>query len=126
MDHPAANEIADLVGGKLGPGEHREHAGRGRGFRRIDALESRVRVRRAHEIGVSLSRPADVVGVVAFAGDETLVLLAAHRGADPGRAHGLPPWMDSSFIVWSMIFFMLYAPPPMARAPAAIDLTMLW
>src|SRR5262249_40903236 len=104
VNHPAADEISDLVGGKLGAGEHGEHAGRGRRFRGIDLLEPRVGVRRAHEISVGLSRPADVVGVMAFAGDETLVLLAAHRGADPGRAHGLPPWMDSSFIVWSMIF----------------------
>ena len=30
-DHPAANEIADLVRGNLGAGEHREHAGHGGG-----------------------------------------------------------------------------------------------
>ena len=35
---------------------------------------------------------AHVVGVLALAGDETDVFLAAHRRADPGRAHGgLPP-----------------------------------
>ena len=45
-------------------------------------------VRRADEIGVGLAGPVDVVGVMAFAGDEAVVFLAAHRGADPGRAHG--------------------------------------
>ncbi len=39
-------------------------------------------VRRMHENGVKLARPLDVVGVVALAGDEAVVLLAAYRGAD--------------------------------------------
>ena len=51
-------------------------------------LDPGMGVRRAHEHGVGLARPADVVGVVALAGDEAQVFLAAHRRADSGRAHG--------------------------------------
>ena len=82
---------------KLGAGEHRDHAGhRGRRFG-VDRFDRGMRVRRANEIGVSLAGPVDVVGVVALAGDEALIFLAAHRGADTGSAHGialrqLTPW----------------------------------
>src|SRR5262249_18836280 len=102
MDHPTADQIPDLVGGKLCAGEHGAYPRHPGGFRRVDRIEPRMRVRRAHEISVGLARPADVVGVVAFAGDETLILLAAHWGADPGRAHGLSSLETAIF--WSMIF----------------------
>src|SRR5208337_2574350 len=88
MDHPTANEIADLVGGEFLAGEYTAdsgHAGRCLG---IDRFDGRVRMRRADEIRISLAGPVDVVGVVALAGDEPLVFLAAHCGADPGRTHG--------------------------------------
>ena len=88
MDHPAADETADLVGGKLGAGEHREHARHRGGGLVIDALDLGVRVRRTQETGVRLARAVDVGGVVALAGDETLILLAANRRTDAGRAHG--------------------------------------
>src|SRR5271156_686215 len=88
MDHPAANEIADLVGGEFLAGEYTAdsgHCGSGLG---IDRFDGRVRVRRADEISVGLAGPADIVGGMALAGDEPLVFLAAHCGADPGRTHG--------------------------------------
>ena len=90
MDHPAADQIADLVGGQFGAGEHREHA-RHAGAAGVDRFDLGVRVRRAHEIGVGLAGPIDVVGVVALAGNEALILLAAHCGADTGRTHGFLP-----------------------------------
>ena len=87
-DHPAANEIADLVARKLGAGEHREHARHfGRGGA-VDRFDPRVGVGRAQEIGVALPRTVHVVGVVTLAGDEALVLFAAHRRTDSGCAHG--------------------------------------
>ena len=88
-DHPAADEIADLVAGKLGAGEHREHARHCRRGRAVDRLDPGVGVgqsagnRRRHCPG-----RFDVVGVVTLAGDEALVLFAAHRRTDPGCAHG--------------------------------------
>ncbi len=75
---PAANQVAELVLGKLRAGEH---AGDARHFRRrrgVDVFDLGMRVRRADEIDRRLPRPVDVVGVVAFASDETLVFLAAH------------------------------------------------
>ena len=87
-DHPAANETADLVGGKLGAGEHREHARHRRRRLAVDAPDLGVGMRRAQEVGLALAGTVDVVGVVALAGDEALVLFAAHRRTDTGRAHG--------------------------------------
>src|SRR5262245_66077460 len=43
---------------------------------------------RAQEVGVALAGTVDVVGVVAFARHEALVLFAADRCTDSGRAHG--------------------------------------
>ena len=112
-------------------GEHREHArhaGRGLG---VDRFDRGVGVRRADEIGIGLAGPVDVVGVVALAGDEAAIFLAAHRGADTGRAHGsfLRQSCSDSCVDSSLPYSAacVAAPlPRMARAPAAIALTMLW
>src|ERR1700733_7932773 len=125
MDHPAADEIADFVIGKLDAGEHGEdarHAGRGLG---VDRFDRRVCVRRTDEISACLTGPVDVVGIVALAGDEALIFLAAHRGADTGSAHGIALRQSLPGRIYSAA--LLAEPPPrMARAPAAIALTILW
>ena len=87
-NHPAANEIADLVACKLGAGENREHARHFRRGRAVDRLDPGVGVGRAQEIGAALPRTVHVVGIVTFARDEALVLFAAHRRTDSGCAHG--------------------------------------
>src|SRR3546814_5554715 len=47
------------------------------------------------EDGVELARPVYVVGIVAAAGDEAIVLLAAYRGADTVIPGHLPlPWLS--------------------------------
>ncbi len=97
MDHPAADQIADLVGGELRPGEHVDHAGHGLGRGGVDALDPGPGMRRAHEHGAGLARPVDVVGVLALSGNETDVFLAAHRRANSGRAHG-------GFLPWFVLF----------------------
>jgi hypothetical protein len=76
VDHPAADQPADLVGGEIVAGQHGQHAGLGQRRRRVDSLDRGVRVRRAHEIGVGLSRDIDVVGVAALAGDIANIFLA--------------------------------------------------
>ena len=128
---PAADQIAELVLGELRAGEHAGdagHAGRGLG---VDVPDLGVRVRRADEIDRGLARPADVVGVVAFAGDEAMVFLAAHWGADTGRTHGS---FLRRFFAGTLVPLGGFAirrpsarrlPPGMARAPAAIALTIL-
>jgi hypothetical protein len=40
-----------------------------------------------------LAGPVDIVGVVALAGDEAVIFLTAHCGADPRRAHGSLLWL---------------------------------
>src|SRR5262245_10362775 len=120
MDHPAADEMADLVGSEIGAGEHVD-AGAPAHRARVDALDFGVRVRRADEERMALARAVEVVGVMATSGDEPDVFLAAHRGADPGRAHGVLP---AGLVSYSAA--CLAPPPPMSRAPAAIALTMLW
>ena len=55
-------DAGEPVGGRIGAGEHREHAGRGERRRRLDASDPGVRVRRTHEGGVSLAVDVDVVG----------------------------------------------------------------
>src|SRR5262249_30322226 len=91
MDHPAADQIAELVGGEIGAREYCEHARHRLRCLSVDAFDACMRVGRAHEAGMGLSGTTDVGGVMALAGNESLVLFAAHRGADAGRAHALPP-----------------------------------
>ena len=93
MDHPAADEAADLVGRDVVAGEDRDHARRLQRRRRVDLVDRRMRVRRAQEIGVGLAGTVDVVDVMALAGDEADVFLALDGGADAGRAHDVSlPW----------------------------------
>ena len=88
MNHPAADQIADLVGGEIGTGEDRQYARHRGGRFSVDRFDRGVGVRRADEERVTLAGPVDVVGVVALTGNEAVIFLAAHGGADPGRAHG--------------------------------------
>jgi hypothetical protein len=79
-------EIREAVGGRVPPGQRREHAGQGERGSVIDRADARVRVRRAHEGGVDLAGQADVVAEAPAAGDQTRILLARERLAEaPGR-----------------------------------------
>ena len=100
MDHPAADQTADLVGRKLRAGEHVDHAGHGLGRADVDLLDLGARVRRAYEHGAGFARPDHVVGISAVSGDEANVFLTAYRRADPGRAHGgvLPVCCERRFL----------------------------
>ena len=91
MDRPAADMRADLVGGRVRAGEDRDDAWRTSGGLEIKAVDRRMRVRRAHKIGVGLPRTIDVVGIVTLAGDETNVFLALDGCANAGRVHTTLP-----------------------------------
>ncbi len=91
MDHPAANQISDFILREIRACQHRDHAGHRSRRLGIDALYFRVRMRRAQKHRARLARPANVIGVLALAGNKAEVFLAAHRRADPGRTHGGPP-----------------------------------
>ena len=124
MDHPAADEAADLVGRDVVAGEDRNHARGFQGGGSVDLLDRRMRVRRAQKIGVSLSRTVDVVDVVPLAGDEANVFAALDGGADAGRAH--------EFLSLEMVIASGYSAAlavdmaPISRAPWATALTILW
>src|SRR5262249_24444157 len=106
LDEPAARDPAELVLGDIVAGQHREHAMRLRGRRRVDLLDLRVRVRRSHEHRVGLMGKLDVVGVLALAGQAPAVFLPLAARADA--------------------LVRLPFPPLMPPAPAITLLTMLW
>ncbi len=121
VDHPAADQTADLVGGELGAGQHGKHARHPVGGSVIDLADFGARMGRPQEAGMGLPRAVDVGGVLALAGDEALILFAAYRRTDAGRAHGsLLPGMTPLRSTYA------FAACPIALAPAAIALTMLW
>ena len=91
MDHPAADQIADLVIDDLLAGQHIDHARHSLGRVGIDSLDLGVGVRAADERGVGHAVQADVVDIAALAGDETLVFLAHDASADTFDAHIYSP-----------------------------------
>ena len=130
MNGPATDMSADFVGCDVGAGEDRNHARQASGRFDVDRFYGRVGVRRADEISVGLARPVDVVGVMTLAGNEAVIFLPAHRRADPGCCHcGFLPRLyfgrvfPLELLLYSAAF--LAALLPMARAPAAIALTIL-
>ncbi len=105
VDLPTAGKPSDPVLRQVLAGEHRHHSRRARRLRRVDAKDSRVRLRGAHDVGVELARPVDVVGVAPLAREEAGVFLAPDRGADSRVGH---------------------RQPPISRAAAWTAFTMLW
>ncbi len=121
VNGPAADQAAKLVEREIVAGKDREntrHRGRCRG---VDFLQLGMRMRRSQEMRDSLAGPRVIVGIVALAGDETLVFFAAHRSANSGRSHGkLLPRIIARIEKPVSRYFCI------AFAPAAIALTMLW
>ena len=70
------------VGQRVLAGQHREHAGHGARRGDVDRADQRVGMRRAHRGAIGLARQIDVVAVIAAAGDEACVFLAAYRLSD--------------------------------------------
>jgi hypothetical protein len=89
MDHPAADEISDLVVDELLAGQHIDHAWHLHGGCDVDAFDFCVGVRAADERRIGHAVKADVVGVFALAGDETLVFLAHNASANTFNTHNL-------------------------------------
>ncbi len=84
-DQPAAGQAVDLVGRHVGAREHADDAGRGPGRVGGHGAHTRMRVRRAHEHRMGLGGQRDVVGVLARAREEAVVLLALDGLADVGE-----------------------------------------
>ena len=91
VDHPAADQIADLVVDDLLAGQHGDHARHLLAGGGVDALDLGVGVRAADELRIGHAVQADVVDVAALAGDETLVFLAQRRGRRCLHSHDRSP-----------------------------------
>ena len=75
-------DALEPVGERVLAGQHREHAGHGARRGDVDRTDQRMGMRRAHRGAVGLARQIDVVAVIAAAGDEARVFLAAYRLSD--------------------------------------------
>ena len=89
MDHPAADQIADLVLDQFLAGQHTDHAGHLERRRGVDRHHLGMGVRAADERGIGHAVQADVVDITALAGDEALVFLAQRAGANAFDTHDL-------------------------------------
>ena len=74
----------------VGPGQHREHAGRRLGLRGVDRADARVGMRRAQHVAERHAGKHHVGDVAAAALDEPWVLETRHRLADGEFAHCTP------------------------------------
>src|SRR5690606_29868035 len=72
---------------EVGAGVGSEDARHPGGFGRVDAADDGMSVRRADEDGVSLAGKRNIVGILAGAAHEPLVLGAAHGLADAELTH---------------------------------------
>ena len=86
-DQPAARQAADGCG-EVGAGVDGDDAGHLHRLGRVDGVDLRVRMRRADEHRVRLAHLVDVVGVLACASQEPIVLATADRFADELRIQG--------------------------------------
>ena len=84
-DQPPAGQSVDAVRGDVIAIEYRDDAGRGSSRRLVHADDAGVGVWRAHEHGVRHAAKIDVVGVLAGARQEAIVLFAQDGFADVGK-----------------------------------------
>jgi hypothetical protein len=87
LGHQVGGEAAELVGRRIGAGEHREHAGRGLGLGGVDALDAGVRVRRQHGDPVAHAGQGNVIDVAPEPLQEALVFHAPHSLSDAELGH---------------------------------------
>ena len=110
LDHPAADQAADLGVGGILAGEDLDHARHRLGRRGVDALDLRMGMRRTQEVRVGRPRERQVIDIAAGSRQEALVF----RPAEPARRFR---WRRS----WR------YTPADfIAGAAARIAFTMLW
>jgi hypothetical protein len=82
LDRPQRRHRADLVGRHVGAGQHRDNAGQGGGAGDIDAADTRMGVRRAHQHAMQFARQHQVGDEAAPPAQELGVFDAQHRRAD--------------------------------------------
>ncbi len=77
----------ELVGLSFRRGQHCQHAGHRPRRLQLDALDARVRVRRAQHHRMRQTVEDEIVEIAAPSGQKPLVLAALWRGADAGMGH---------------------------------------
>ena len=87
--HRAVRDRAQSVARRIAAGQHRKHTGAADRPCHINARNRRMRVRRTHETCIGLAREAEVVGVLATAGQQSRVLAPRHRFSDAPRGKRL-------------------------------------
>src|SRR5262249_2538292 len=89
LDAPTAGQPVDAVSIEIGVSEYGKHASHDARGARVDGLDFRMRARRAHENASDHPRPLDIGDVIAAAGQEAEILLAAWGSANPDHfGHG--------------------------------------
>ena len=85
---------ADAVSCQIVPGQHCDNTGRGKRIATVDSFYLCVRMGRAHEYRMGLTCDINVIGVVAFTDQKTLILLPAHTCANAVLIHFRTlPWL---------------------------------
>ena len=89
LDAPTAGQPVDAVGLEIGAGEYGKHPGHGARSARVDGLDFRVCVRRAHENASDHCGPLDIGNVIAPPSQEAEILLSARGSANSDHfGHG--------------------------------------
>jgi hypothetical protein len=92
-------DAREPVGQRVLAGQHREYAGHGARRGHVDRTDQRMGMRRAHRGAVGLAGQIDVVAIIAAAGDEACVFLAAYRLSDAcvhdGASAKLGGWREA-------------------------------
>ena len=95
LDAPAAGQSVDPVSLEIGAGEYGKDSGHGERGARIDRLDPRMRVRRAHENAEDHPGPLNIGDVIAAPGQEAEILLAARGSANSDHfGHGSAGRLD--------------------------------
>ena len=82
LRHRMGGERTQMLGHRIGAGQHAEHARCGLGLGGVDALDLGVGVRGEHRDAVAHPGQADVVDVITLAQQEALILDAPYRLPD--------------------------------------------
>ncbi len=107
------------VGDRVGPGEHRQHAGQRARRLRVDRADAGMRVRRAQHDRAGLAGQRKIVAVGAAAGEETHVLLAGQRLSDRyGHGRASTPAKAQLYVV-SCVFRVHSPSSSLARIPSS-------
>jgi hypothetical protein len=91
LRHQVRGECAELLGERVGAGEHAQHARRGLGLGHVHALDAGMGVRREHRHPVALAGQGDVLDIAPESLQEALIFHAPHSLSDAELGHIRPP-----------------------------------